>query len=1066
MCSLFAEVLGLDSVGSADSFFGLGGDSLLAMRLIARAREVLDTEVGIRDLFAEPTPAGLACALSVGDGTARPPVVAVVPRPGVVPLSFAQSRMWFLNRLGGAEAAYNIPLALRLGGELDAGALEAALGDVAGRHESLRTVFPDADGVPCQRVLDGTAARPVLERAVVTGAGVGAAVSAVAGRGFDVSGELPWRAVLLAVSGSEHVLVLVVHHIAADGWSMGVLARDLGQAYAARREGRVPGWAALPVQYADYALWQRELLGDVDDPGSLLSAQLGYWRGALAGAPAELVLPADRPRPAAASYRGGSVPVRTGAGVHAGLVEAARAARATVFMVVQAAVVVLLARLGAGTDVPVGTVVAGRSDAALDDLVGFFVNTLVLRADVSGDPSFAGLVGRVREADLGAYAHQDLPFEYLVDALAPERSLARHPLFQVMLAFQNTPAASWGLTGLSGGPVPAGPGAAKVDLSFELREFRRDGDPAGVQGHLGYAADLFDAATAEVMAARLVRVLEQVAADPAVLVGRVEVLDAAERRVLLEEWNDSAVAVAGVTLGGLFAGQVARSPDAVAVVCGDEVWSYRGLDEWSGRLAGYLSGLGAGPEQVVAVAVERSALMVAAVLGVTRAGAAYLPVDPGYPAARVEFMLADARPVCVLTTVSGSGVLPGGGPERVVLDDPGVVAAVAGCPAGGPVRGVKLGHPAYVMYTSGSTGVPKGVVVTHAGIAGLAVSQAERFAVGAGARVLQFASLGFDASVSELVVALSSGAVLVLAPGGQGLAGEALAGLIAAMGVSHVTLPPVVLAGVGEGQLGSVRCLVVAGEGCPPGMVTRWSAGRRMVNAYGPTETTVCAAMSGPLPDPAAGESVVPVGRPVANTAVFVLDQWLGLVPPGVTGELYVAGPGLARGYAGRAGLTGERFVACPFGPGGARMYRTGDLASWTADGQLVVAGRADGQVKVRGFRIETGEIETVLAADPAVAQVAVISREDQPGHRRLVAYVVPAGDSVADGAVLREHLAGVLPDYMVPAAVLVLDALPVTVNGKLDRAALPAPDFAGRTGGRSRPRPRRKWCARCSPSC
>ena len=482
-CSLFAEVLGLESAGARDSFFDLGGDSLLAVRLIARVRAVLDTEISIGDLFATPTPAGLA-RLAEGGTAGRPAVRPAAPRPDVLPPSFAQSRMWFLNRMGGAEAAYNMPLALRLTGELDRGALRAAVADVAGRHESLRTVFPETDGIPRQRVLEVPAGCPALVTGEVTEAALGEAIAAAAEREFDVSAELPWRPMLLAVGPDEHVLVLVVHHIATDAWSMGVLARDLGQAYAARRAGGAPQWAPLPVQYADFALWQRDLLGSEDDPGSLMSGQLAFWRSALAGLPAELALPADRPRPARASYRGGAVPVLAGADLHGGLAEAARQCRVTVFMVMHAAVAVLLAKLGAGTDIPVGTPVAGRADAALDDLVGFFVNTLVLRADVSGDPSFAELAGRVREADLGAYAHQDVPFEYLVEMLNPERSLARHPLFQVMLAFQNVPAPSWQLPGLSAARAGgAGPSAARFDLSFALRERRgRGGAPAGVEG--------------------------------------------------------------------------------------------------------------------------------------------------------------------------------------------------------------------------------------------------------------------------------------------------------------------------------------------------------------------------------------------------------------------------------------------------------------------------------------------------------------------------------------------------------------------------------------------------------
>ena len=855
----------------------------------------------------------------------------MVPRPEVLPLSFAQSRMWFLNRMGGAEAAYNIPLALRLAGDLDVTALEAALADVAARHETLRTVFPDVDGIPRQQILDAAAdadaeaeaaaARPVLEVAEAGGDAAAGAVAAVAGRGFDVSGGLPWRALLVRVSASEHVLVLVVHHIAADGWSMGVLARDLGTAYGARREGRVPEWAPLPVQYADYALWQRELLGSAEDPGSLLSGQLGYWREALAGAPPELALPADRPRPAEASYRGGVAPVRVGAETHAGLAEAARAGQATVFMVVQAALAVLLARLGAGTDVPVGTVVAGRPDAALDDLVGFFVNTLVLRADVSGDPSFAQVLERVREADLGAFAHQDVPFEYLVDALGPERSLARHPLFQVMLAFENVPAAVWDLPGLAVVGVPAAAGAAKFDLSFSLRERRDDaGVPAGLDGGLSYAADLFDAVTAQVIAARLVRVLGQVAADPGIAVSRVEIVDAAERQRLLTEWNDSAVPVRGETVAGLFGVQAARVPDAVAVVCGDEVWSYRELDERSSRLARYLIGAGAGPEAVVAVAVERSAVMVAAVLGVVKAGAAYLPVDPVYPAARIAFMLADAGPVCVVTTSAGAGALPAGRVARVVLDDPVTAAAVAarpGTPVSDGERAGRLaaGHPAYVMYTSGSTGTPKGVVVTQGSVAGLVAWAAQVFGPRRLGRVLAATSLSFDVSVFEIVVPL-------LAGGGIEVVDDlpAVAARPGGWAGSLVSAVPSVLGGLAgeDGLRVSADAVVLAGEALPARLLADVRAalpGCLIANIYGPTEATVYATAWYAGDAVPAGASV-PIGRPIANAAVFVLDGSLGLVPPGVTGELYIAGAGLARGYLGRAGLTGERFVACPFAAG------------------------------------------------------------------------------------------------------------------------------------------------------
>jgi amino acid adenylation domain-containing protein len=1057
VCGLFAEVLGVEQVGAEDSFFELGGDSLLAMRLIARVRAVLDAEVGVGDLFSAPTPAGVA-VLAAGEAPPRAPLVPAV-RPDVVPLSFAQQRMWFLNRLEDAGAVYNIPLSLRLSGELDVAALRDAVRDVAGRHEALRTVFPETDGVPRQVVLAGDAGLPALAVSRVAEGEAGAVVAGLARRGFDVARELPWRAALLEVAPREHVLVLVLHHIAADGWSMGVLARDVRVAYAARRDGRAPGWAPLPVQYADYAIWQRQVLGSGDDPGSVLAAQLGYWRQALAGLPQEIALPADRPRPAVASHRGGRVPFAVGAGVHGGLAAAARRGRATLFMVVQAALAVLLSRLGAGEDIAVGTAVAGRVDAALDELVGFFVNTLVLRTDVAGDPSFARLLGRVREAGLAAYAHQEVPFEHLVEALAPARSLARHPLFQVMLAFQNTPETQpdWQFPGLSVTPMGNRISAVEFDLSFSLEERPSpDGQPAGIQGALFYNADLFGAASAGLLAGRLVRVLEQVAADPGVRVSQVAVMSGAERDQLVREWNQTAAPVPTGSLAELFQARVALDPDAPAVLAGDLQWSYAQLDQTANLIAHYLITAGIGPEQIVAVAMERSADLIAVMLGAAKAGAAYLPIDLDYPADRIAFMLADARPSAIVCTTAAAAALSDQAAiPRLVLDDPVVAADVAACSKTTPDDGdrvtpLRLAHPAYVIYTSGSTGVPKGVVVTHGGIASLAAYQADRLGAGPGSRVLQFASLSFDAAVWELCMALLTGAALVV-PGRDHLPPQgSLTMLAAKYKVTHATLPPSVLAALPADQSVSagIRTLVVAGEACPPALVTRWAAGRQMINAYGPTETTVCATASTPLADEAAG--AVPIGQPVTNTRVYVLDGFMQPAAVGVAGELYVAGASLARGYLGRPGLSAERFVPCPFGPPGQRMYRTGDLVRWAADGQLVYLGRADTQVKIRGFRVEPAEIEAVLAAHPQVRQVAVIVREDQPGRKQLAAYVAPEPQAAQiDEAGLREHIMRKLPDYMMPAAFITVDALPLTVNGKLDKAALPAPDFAARAVGR-----------------
>ncbi|POM24997.1 Tyrocidine synthase 3 [Actinomadura rubteroloni] len=1067
LCGLFAEVLGTNRVGADDSFFDLGGDSLLAMRLVARIRAVLNSDISVRTLFGTPTVADLA---RVAGETGRAPV-PLTRRSGDAepPLSFAQQRMWFLNRLeeAGASADYNLAVALRLTGDLDIGALAAALADLADRHETLRTIFPDqptptdppglndAGEVPRARVLTGAEGRPELTVADVAPEELADALAAEVRRRFDVRAELPWRTSLLVTGPDERVLLIVAHHIAVDGWSLDVLGRDLGTAYAARRSGDAPAWEPLPVQYGDYAVWQRAVLGDLDDPESLITAQLDHWRTALDGAPAELALPADRPRPAAASFRGASVPVAVDAATHARLVGVAQRGRATTFMVVHAALAALLARTGAGDDLPIGTAIAGRGDPALDGLVGFFVNTLVLRTDASGDPTFAQLLDRVRETDLAAYAHQDLPFERLVEDVNPERSLARNPLFQVMLNMQNVPddAAGWTLPGVDVRPVEQEPGTeiARFDLMLGLSE-RRDaaGTPAGIDGRLQYAADLFDEATAQALAARLTRVLEQVAADPGRRLSQIDVLRSGER-ALLDGFNATSRPVPDEPFAALFEAQADRTPGEPAVIGGDVVRSYAELDAAANRVARELIARGVRTGDLVGVLLHRGADLATVLVGVAKAGAGYLPLDPEYPVQRLAFMVADSRPALTVCAGSLRDVLPADAPV-LVLDDPAVAAAVAARPATRPTDAdrtapTRLDHPAYAIYTSGSTGTPKGAVLTHRGIGNLTAAVVERFGGGPGARVLQLASPSFDAIVWELALSLLTGGALVVAEGDRLQPHGRLAELSARHGVTHMLMPPSLLAAVDE-LPPVVSTIVAAGEVCPPALVERWAPGRRLMNLYGPTEATVYITVTEAL-TPRGDGRPVPVGRPIVNTRVFILDAHLRPVPPGVPGDLYVAGPGLGRGYTGRPGLTGERFVACPFpGPAGPgeRMYRTGDRARWTPSGDVDYLGRADQQVKLRGFRVELGEIETAFAEQPGVGAVAVVVREDVPGEKRLVAYVVPDGGAV-DAAGLRASVASRLPDYMVPAAVVELAALPVTANGKLDRAALPAPDFAPRGG-------------------
>ncbi|BBZ31542.1 hypothetical protein MCNF_01470 [Mycolicibacterium confluentis] len=1037
----FTEVLGLDRVGLDDDFFALGGDSLIAIRVSARLQAALGVEVPVRYLFDAPTVGGLAVHLDLNQaGVVRPPL-QVMPRPAHIPLSFAQQRLWFLDQLQGPSPIYNMAVALRLSGPLDTDALGLALADVVGRHESLRTVFGSVEGVAEQVVLPVDEADfgwRVVEAGGWSVEQLHEAVGAATCHSFDLSSEIPLRATLLHTGIDEHVLVAVVHHIAADGWSVAPLVADLGAAYAARSSDRMPDWAPLPVQYVDYSLWQREWLGEESDPDSVITRQLSYWEQELAGLPERLELPTDRPYPQVADYQGASVAVAWPAQLQQQVTRVAREHNATSSMVVQAALAVLLGNLSASTDVAIGVATAGRGEAALDDLVGFFVNTLVLRVNLDDDPSVAELLGQVRRRSLAAFEHQDVPFEMVVERLNPTRSLTHHPLIQTMLTWQNL---SWGgagtAAGLTLGDVQADPLAAetlsaRMDLVFTLGErFNEAGLPAGIGGSVEFRTDVFDAASVEVLVGRLERVLAAMSADPAQPVSAVDVIDGAERARLNEVGNRSVLARSSVaaTLPELFVQQVACSPDSVALSCGGRSWTYRELDESSNRLARLLTSYGAGPGQFVALLFPRCAEAIVSILAVLKSGAAYVPIDPALPDARVGFMLADASPVVAVST---AGLAP-----RLTASTVPVVNVADRRIGTFPVAALPMPSAddiAYLIYTSGTTGVPKGVAITHGNVTQL-ITSVDPSLVGPNQMRSQWHSYVFDVSVWDIFGALLHGGQVLVVPEEVAASPDQLHALLVAEGVDVLSQTPSALAMLSADGLESTVS-VVAGEACPPEVVARWAdSGRMMVNAYGPTETTVYAAISAPL-EP--GSSVVPIGVPVAGAALFVLNSRLHQVPIGVVGELYVAGRGVGLGYLRRAGLTGSRFVACPFGGVGSRMYRTGDLVRWGADGQLQYLGRADEQVKVRGYRIELGEIQSALADLDGVDQAVVIAREDRPGDKRLVGYVVGG----ADPALLRHRLAERLPAYMVPSAVVVLEVLPLTVNGKLDKRALPAPEY------------------------
>jgi amino acid adenylation domain-containing protein/FkbM family methyltransferase len=1053
LANIWKEVLRVEEVGVHDNFFELGGHSLLATQVISRVRETFRIELSMRAFFEKPTAAGLAERVEQAKAKDAPPAappLRPVSRDEHIPLSFAQQRLWFIQQLAPDSTAYNVRNAIRLQGQLNVRALEQTLGKIVNRHEVLRTSFVKVGGEPVQVIsplssfelplvnlsdLPEPQRRAEARRLAVE----------EARRPFDLERGPLFRALLLRLADDEHLLLLTMHHIVCDGWSMGVLVREMATLYRAFSEGARLTLPRLSIQYADFAMWQRGWL-----QGEVLGQMLAYWRRQLEGAPAVLELPTDRPRPLVQTSNGATLSFMLPQEVGEKLTALSRREGVTLFMTLLAAFQTLLQRYTGQDDIVVGTPVANRNRVEIEGLIGFFVNMLVLRTDSAGNPSFRELLRRVREVVLEAYAHQDVPFEKLIEELKVERSLSRAPIFQVNFALHNEPTSALELAGLTLSFLEIESVTAKYDLSLNMAETGR-----GLAGTLTYNTDLFDAATAQRMMTHFETLLKGIVADPEQHVRALPLLTEAERREVLEDWNETGQEYArDATVHELFAAQAARTPEALAVVCGEERVTYAELNERAEALARRLRGLGVGPEEAVGLYVGRGAAMVVGMLGVLKAGGCYVPLDPSNPPERLLYMLRD----------SGAGVVLTGGAEAradwlkasgvralVRLDERGEGAEREGAQHVAGVAGVSRAQPwnvAYVIYTSGSTGRPKGVMVTHQGLVNYLswCTKAYRVAEGNGAPV--HSSIGFDLTVTGLFPPLLTGKTVELLPAEENL--QALANVLRrGKDFSLVKITPAHLEVLTHElkdaeQGGAARALVIGGEALRQESLASWRSRApktRLINEYGPTETVVgCCVYEVSESDPSTG--AVPIGRPIANTRMYVLDESLQPVPLGVAGELYVGGAGVARGYRNRPALTAEKFIPDPFGrETGARLYRTGDRARYQSGGQLEFLGRLDEQVKLRGYRIEPGEVEAVLKQHPEIRECAVILREEAPGDRRLVAYLVAWGAEPPGIEELRSFLSRLLPEYMIPSAFAFLKELPLTNNGKLDRQSLPAPE-------------------------
>ncbi len=1036
LTGIYQQILKVDKVGISDNFFELGGHSLMATQLMSRIRNAFEVEISLRDFFAEPTISQLALQIEqarLKDDTLIAPPIEPIAREGDIPLSFAQQRLWFLDQLAPGKAGYNIPTVFRLRGKLNTTILKHSIQKIVERHEVLRTTFSEKEGQPVQIIQTSMAVdlpEINLSHLSISEAEARARELAMqeAAAPFDLASGPLFRGRLIQLADQDYVLLFTLHHIVADGWSMGILVKELASLYPALLREEAPSLPDLPVQYADYAVWQRNYL-----QGEILRNQITFWKELIGQNPPVLELPADHPRPALQTFNGHTIEATLPAELSEQIKRFSQRQGATLFMTLLAAFQTLMHRYSGQDAILVGSPIANRTLSETEPLIGFFVNTLVLKADFSTVNDFRSLLKQVRETTLQAYAYQDLPFEQLVEALQPERDMSHSPLFQVAFILQNMEIDRLQLPDLSLEPFKTENRISKYDLTLNAAETEN-----GIACYFEYNTDLFEPDTIERMKQHYFNILQQIVLDPKQSISRLDFLTKEEKENLFDIWNRTSTPFpAQHTVTELFERMVRDHPENPAGQFDQTRLSYEQLNVRANQLAHYLIESGLQKDEIVGISLPRSLDIPIAILGILKAGGAFLSIDPGYPPERIQYMLQDSHLKFLITNEEISRNIPVDGVALILVDrDDGQISVRS--PENPPLS-IDADNLAYVIYTSGSTGKPKGTMLCHQGLVNLARAQQRAFQISEQSRILQFASLSFDASVWETVMALLNGATLVLAEQEKLSSGQDLVEVLKSRRITTVTLPPSVLAVLPQSELPELRTIVTAGEKCTTDLVRRWGKERQFVNAYGPTETTVCASMYEAHPDDV---TEPPIGKPIDNFELYVMDRNLQPTALNVPGELCIGGIGLARGYLNRPELTAEKFIPNPFSKiPGSRLYRSGDLVRWRRDGNMEFLGRIDLQVKVRGFRIELGEIETVLTGHEKIRDVAVLAREDSPGQLRLVAYYVTEEGRSLPVSSLKKYLKKQLPEYMIPALYVHLESMPLSPSGKVDRKALPLPE-------------------------